>query len=384
MIDPMQKKVTVSKLGSAQNQVTKLLALADVQINGTRSFDIHVTDPRFYDYVLSGGSMGFGNSYVEGWFECDALDECIKKILIAQLDKVVARSAAVILAALSSKIFNKQSRRRAFEVGEKHYDLGNDLYELMLGKSMMYTCAYWKNAKNLDEAQEAKLDLVCRKIGLKKGDRVLELGCGWGGFAKYAALKYGAEVEGYTVSKEQVAWAEENCKGLPVKFHLQDYRDATGEFDHVVSIGLIEHVGPKNYGSLIEVARRCLKDNGLFLLHGIGSDAAKNPPDPWIEKYIFPNGQIPTRVELSGAMAGKFIVEDWHNFGPDYDKTLMAWYENCEKNWSKLGAKYDERFKRMWRYYLLSCAGVFRSRRSQLWQIVLSKNGVPGGYISIR
>ncbi|MBU4141897.1 cyclopropane fatty acyl phospholipid synthase, partial [Patescibacteria group bacterium] len=275
-------------------------------------------------------------------------------------------------------------KSRAFLIGEKHYDLGNALYQNMLDERMIYSCGYWKNAKTLNEAQEAKLDLVCRKIGLKEGMKVLDIGCGWGGFAKYAAEKYKARVVGVTVSKEQADLARRVCEGLPVEIRLQDYRDISGKFDGIVSIGMFEHVGYKNYQTYMKVARDCLKDNGLFLLHTIGRNVARAATDPWINKYIFPDSVIPSTEKIISAAKGLFVLEDWHNFGVDYDKTLMAWHRNFKNNWDKIKHIYDQRFYRMWSYYLLACAASFRVRKNQVWQIVFSKNGVAGGYASVR
>ena len=312
-----------------------------------------------------------------------------------QLDEAICRVVKVydhyvpklkdIWITMKATLLNRQSRSRAFEVGEKHYDLGNDLFELMLDKRMTYSCAYWKNAANLDEAQEAKLDLVCRKIGLKPGDRVLDIGCGWGSFAGFAAEHYGAHVVGITVSKEQAELVQEKYRSWPIEIRFQDYRNLGNEkFDHIVSIGQMEHVGYKNYREYMQIVHRCLKDEGLFLLHTIGNSVSMTKGEPWMDKYIFPNGMIPSTSQLSKASEGLFVMEDWHNFSADYDKTLMAWYENFSQNWPKIKEKYGERFYRMWRFYLLSCAGAFRARQLQLWQIVYSKNGVNGGYQSIR
>jgi cyclopropane-fatty-acyl-phospholipid synthase len=269
-------------------------------------------------------------------------------------------------------------------VGEEHYDMGNELYKAMLDKRLTYTCGYWKNAKNLDEAQEAKLDLVCRKLNLKPGQRILDIGCGWGSFMKFAAEKYGVSCVGVTVSKEQIALGKELCKGLPVEFRLEDYRDVNEQFDHVVSLGMFEHVGYKNYDEFMQVAHRCLKDGGLFLLHTFGNPVSEKAPDPWFHKYIFPNGMAPSIAQIGTAIEGKFIMEDWHNFGFDYSLTLKAWYDNFEAAWPSLKHLYNDRFYRMWRYYLLSLSGNFGARGFQLWQIVLSKEGVKGGYTSVR
>jgi cyclopropane-fatty-acyl-phospholipid synthase len=283
---------------------------------------------------------------------------------------------------------NLQTPSRSFEVGEVHYDTGNKLFEQMLGKSMVYTCAYWKNASNLDEAQEAKLDLVCKKIGLKPGQKILDIGCGWGSFAKYAAEKYGATVVGVTVSKEQAEYARELCKGLPVEIRFQDYRSVDEKFDHIVSIGMVEQVGYKNHRSFMEFVHRCLKDDGLFLLHVIGQNESKIVNDPWLNKYIFPNAMAPSPKQLTTAFEGLFILEDWHCFGNDYYRTLKAWHENFVKNWStieKIDKSYDQRFYRMWTYGLLVGAGAHLSgTKVSLWQIVLSKSGIPEGYVSVR
>ncbi len=369
---------------SVEQEVRRLLSLADVQVGGARSWDIQVHDRRFYDRILAQGALGWGESYVEGWWDSPQLDEFYHRVLCAELDGALKINTSFLLQRLKAQWFNLQSRNRAFEVGKKHYDLGNDLFRSMLDPRLVYTCGYWKDARNLDDAQEAKLDLACRKLELKPGQCLLDIGCGWGSLMKFAAEKYGVTCLGITVSKEQVELGKELCRGLPVEFRLQDYREIQGAFDHIVSLGMFEHVGPKNYRRYMEIVHGCLKNEGLFLLQTIGSARLDNQPSPWIEKYIFPNGCIPSMRNLSEAADGLFVVEDWHNFGADYDPTLMAWFHNFERNWGKLKARYSDRFYRMWTCFLLSCAGEFRSRRSQVWQIVLSRKGHPGGYVSVR
>jgi len=357
--------------------IRELLEPTDIQINGKNPWDIQVHEPRFFDRVLRETTLGLGESYMDGWWDCQAIDEFIFRVLKAGLEARVKGDWKILLHAARAKIFNLQSVSRAFQVGERHYDLGNDLYCAMLDKRLNYTCAYWKNARNLDEAQEAKLDLVCRKINLKEGMHVLELGCGWGSFAKYAAEKYGAHVLGVTVSKEQVALGMELCRGLPVELRLQDYRDVDGKYDAVISIGIMEHVGYKNYRTYMQVVNRCLKEDGIAFVHTIGGNVSYIAPDAWTNKYIFPNGMLPSIAQLGAAMEPDFIMEDWHNFGPYYDKTLLAWHANFEKAWPNLSSRYGERFYRMWRYYLLSSAGGFRARYQQLWQIVFTRRGTP-------
>jgi len=367
-----------------KNTAEKLLSLAGIEINGNNPWDLKVNNEGFYQRVLTRGSLGLGESYMDGWWDCGRLDEFFCRILRAQIQNKVKEDRLLLFKVLLARTINLQSKRRAFQIGERHYDLGNDLYESMLDKRMVYTCAYWEGAETLDEAQEKKLDLVCRKIGLQPGMKVLDIGCGWGSFAKYAAEKYKAEVTGITVSREQVELGERLCKGLPVEIRFQDYRDVTGDFDSIVSLGMFEHVGYKNYRTYMRVVNRCLKDDGLFLLQTIGGNESSVNTEPWIDKYIFPNSLIPSIKQIGDAAEGLFVMEDWHNFSAHYDKTLMAWYRNFDTNWHKIKSNYDERFYRMWKYYLLSCAGSFRARKNQVWQIVFSKRGVSGGYKSIR
>ena len=364
--------------------VKSLLENTGIKINGNNLWGLKVHNENFYKRVLAGGSLALGESYMDGWWDCERLDEFFFRILRSQIDKKIRKNPKLLLKILFANLFNPQKKSRAFKIGEKHYDLGNKLYQNMLDKRMVYTCGYWKNAKNLDEAQEAKLDLVCKKIGLKKGMKVLDIGCGWGSFAKYAAEKYKVKVVGITVSKEQVKLGEKFCKGLPVEIRLQDYRDLNEKFDAIVSLGMFEHIGVKNYRTYMTIVNNCLRDDGLFLLHTIGGNSSTTHVDPWLDKYIFPNGIIPPIKQIGDSIEGLFVMEDWHNLGSDYDRTLMAWHNNFNKNWNKIKSDYDERFYRMWNYYLLSCAGSFRARKNQLWQIVLSKNGILEGYKSVR
>lgn len=371
-------------MASARTFVESLLKKADIRIGGSRPQDIQVHDERLFNRIIRYGTLGLGEAYMEGWWDANAIDVFIQKVLSAQLDKAIEINFASVLTIARAFLFNLQSTSRAFNIAEVHYDLGNDLYEAMLDSRMVYSCGYWKEAATLDEAQEAKLDLICRKIGLKKRDHILDIGCGWGSFAKYAAEEYGASVVGITVSKEQAALARERCKGLPVEIRIQDYRELNEKFDHIVSVGMFEHVGVKNYRTYFEVAKRCLKENGLFLLHTIGYKLSQLTSDPWIEKYIFPGGQIPSVAQIGKGVEGLFIIEDLHNFGADYDMTLMVWFKNFDAAWPKLREKYGDRFYRMWKYYLLTCAGAFRARDTELWQLVLSPSGVLGGYTSVR
>lgn len=366
-----------------RNRTERLLALADVRIDGERPWDIQVHDDALFERVLAEGALGLGESYMDGWWDCERLDEFICRILRAKLETRV-RPAKELLWVARARLFNLQTPSLAFQIGKRHYDIGNELYKCMLDERLTYSCAYWKDATTLDAAQEAKLDLVCRKLHLEPGMRVLDIGCGWGGTAKFAAERYGVEVVGITVSEEQASLAREICRGLPIEIHLQDYREVDGEFARVLSLGMFEHVGYKNYRSFMKFVRGRLRDDGLFLLHTIGGNRSARRGDRWTERYIFPNSMLPSAKQITTAVEGAFVLEDWHSFGPDYDRTLMCWHRNFEESWPALKNRYDERFYRMWKYYLLSSAGSFRARKIQLWQVVLSPDGTPGGYKSIR
>ncbi len=365
---------------STHRYAAALLAEADIRINGERPWDIQLKAPGVIEHALSRGNLGLGESYMHGDWDAESLDQFFYHLMRARLNRRV-KPTQLMYHALRARLLNRQSARRAWEVGRAHYDLGNEFYAAMLDQRMTYTCGYWKHADTLDQAQAAKLDLVCRKLELKPGMRVLDIGCGWGSFMAYAAEHYGVECVGLTISREQADFGKRVMKqGLPVEFRLRDYRDETETFDRVVSIGMFEHVGRKNYREFMEVASRCLKDDGLFLLHTIGKNVASTPPDPWVDRYIFPNGEIPSFNRIVDAADTLFVMEDAHNFGAFYDRTLMAWHDNFCAHWPEFCAQYGETFYRMWRYYLLSCAGAFRARELQLWQLVLSKAGVVGGY----
>jgi len=358
--------------------VHELLDKADIEINGSRSWDIQVKNPDFFKRVLQEGSLGLGESYMDGWWECDRLDIFFHHVLKHKLDQQLPHHFKDTLRIAAARLTNLQSKKRAWIVGKEHYDLGNDLFSLMLDPYMQYSCGYWKEATTLAAAQEAKLDMICRKLALEPGMSRLDIGCGWGGLAEFAARHYGVKVHGVTISAEQQKLAQKRCEGLDVTILLQDYRDLNEQFDRIVSVGMFEHVGPKNYATYFDVVDRNLKPDGIFLLHTIGAIKTDMNVDPWIDKYIFPNGCLPSVRHIADASEPHFILEDWHNFGADYDTTLMAWYERFIQAWPQLADSYGERFKRMFSYYLNACAGAFRARDIQLWQVVFSR-GVEGG-----
>ncbi|HED3065164.1 cyclopropane fatty acyl phospholipid synthase [Kluyvera ascorbata] len=358
-----------------------LLSQADIKINGARPWDIQVHHADFFKRVFQQGSLGLGESYMEGWWDCERLDILFCKILKAKLDKQVPGNLKDILRVISARLFNLQSRSRSWIVGKEHYDIGNDLFALMLDPHMQYSCGYWRHAQTLEEAQNAKLKMICEKLQLEPGMRLLDIGCGWGGLAAYAARNYGVSVDGVTISREQQKLAQQRCEGLDVNILLQDYRDLNTTYDRIVSVGMFEHVGPKNYETYFSVVDRCLKPNGLFLLHTIGSNQTGLSVDPWINKYIFPNGCLPSIRQIASVSESRLVMEDWHNFGSDYDKTLMAWHERFNQAWSGLSSNYTPRFRRMFNYYLCACAGAFRARDIELWQVLFSRGTEGGMYV---
>lgn len=359
--------------------VHELLAEADIEINGSRPFDIRVNNPDFFKRVLQDGSLGLGESYMDGWWVCERLDMFFQRALRSGLENKLPHHLKDTLRVAAARLTNLQSRKRAWIVGKEHYDLGNDLFSLMLDPYMQYSCGYWPHAAILEQAQQNKLEMICQKLQLQPGMSLLDVGCGWGGLAYYAAQHYGVKVHGVTISAEQQKLAQTRCAGQDVTILLQDYRDLNLQFDRIVSVGMFEHVGPKNYSTYFDVVARNLKPDGLFLLHTIGANRTDMTVDPWINRYIFPNGCLPSVRHIADASETHFVMEDWHNFGADYDRTLMAWHERFIAAWPTLQDNYSERFYRMFVYYLQACAGAFRARNIQLWQVLFSPRGVEGG-----
>jgi len=357
-----------------RKQAEALLEPAGILVNGPNPWDIRVRDERLFRRMLSKGNLGFGEAYMDGWWECDALDQLFFRLLRSgQAGKVT--TFGMMAARLAGQLFNFQNPSRAFSVGKAHYDIGNDLFSAMLDSGMNYSCGYWRECETLDRAQENKLRLVFDKLMLSPGMSVLDIGCGWGGAAHFAAERYGVKVTGITVSVEQAKFAQSRCRGLPVSIQLCDYRNMDRTFDRIYSIGMFEHVGHKNYRNYFRSVKRCLAPDGLSLLHTIGGNLSSSCTDPWINRYIFPNSMIPSASQIAKACEGLLVMEDWHVFGDDYYRTLKSWHHNLGGSRETLLVKYGERFYRMWEYYLLSCAGAFLARHLHLWQVLFSQNG---------
>lgn len=360
-----------------RQRTERVLDAANITIDGHAPWDIRVHDRRMFRKTMLQGSLGFGESYMAGWWDCDDLDELFFRLLSAGTNRKLV-TIQKLWMSLCGTLRNLQKPSRAFTIGKRHYDAGNDLFRKMLDPLMIYSCAFWKEPCELEKAQEYKLRLVFDKLDLQPGMRLLDIGCGWGGTARFAAEHYGASVTGITVSREQATLARDACRNHDVEIRLSDYRKLDGQFDRIVSLGMIEHVGYKNYRRFFDVARRCLAPEGRILIQSIGSNEPVSRTDPWIEKYIFPNSMLPSASQLCRGWEGRFVFEDWHSFSHDYALTLKAWENNVRSRWPELAEHYDGTFYRMWRYYLLSCSGAFRARAIQLWQILLSPSGIRG------
>lgn len=420
----------------ARKWLEELLAHADIRLDGDRPFDIRVHDERLFDRVTAAGTLGAGEAYMQGWWDCEALDRLFARAIGAGLENRLRLNLYTLALTVRHTLFNMQSSGRAPMVARRHYDFGNELFEAMLGPNMNYSCAWWSGLEDvkkkkaslrataqarglsttgsgapapedctdglpacypqqpgarLEEAQNAKMELICRKLQLEPGMTVLDIGCGWGSLARYMARNYGCHVTGISISHNQIEWArqrEQEADGPAgpgrISWILGDYRDLRGEFDRIVSVGMFEHVGSKNYRRYFRTAREVLKPHGLFLLHTIGSLSLRAGCDPWISRYIFPNGQLPTLDAILRACQGLFVLEDCHNMGADYDPTLMAWHERLDQGLRAGAFDLTDAEARMFRYYLLTCAAAFRCRDIELWQIVLSPGGVAAGYEAVR
>jgi cyclopropane-fatty-acyl-phospholipid synthase len=372
--------------------VLELIEGTGVRINGGNPCDVQVHDPETYRRILARGSRGFGEAYMDGLWDCPQLDAMFTSLLRADIEGRIGvlrrRVGSLLRAGMSGaarRLLNRQSKRRAYQVGERHYDLGNDLFEAMLDPTLSYSCGYWAHARNLEQAQRDKLDMICRKLELRPGEHLLDIGCGWGGLARHAAEHYAVKVFGITVSRQQLALARARCANLPVTLALMDYRELEGRYDKIASVGMFEHVGPKNYRVFFDTVCRLLKDQGLFLLHTIGTTTpGGGGSDPWMDRYIFPNGALPSAKQIAAAVESKLLIRDWHEFGADYDRTLMAWWYNFSRAWPALRDRYGPRFYRMWKYYLHVSAAGFRAGQTQLWQIMLTHPGARLAYRSIR
>jgi cyclopropane-fatty-acyl-phospholipid synthase len=363
--------------------VEEILDAAEIEINGSAQDSIQIHNPNFYKRVVQFRELGLGESYMDGWWECQAMDQMLTKLLNSDVHKRLKLSIPILWHFAKSILLNRQTLTKAAANAKFHYNIGNDLYERMLDREMVYSCAYWDGSPDLEAAQIAKMDLICRKLKLEPGMKLLDIGSGWGGFLRYTVKNYGVVGTGISPADQQIILAKEKSRGLNIEFQQLDYRKLTGKFDRIVSIGMMEHVGPKNYKTFFQKCEDLLEPNGMMLHHTITANTPTNSTNPFFDKYIFAGGILPSLTGLARSSEGKFIIEDVHNFGPDYDKTLMQWYKNINAKWSEI-PQYDLRFRKMWNFYLLASAAAFRSRSIQLLQAVFRPPHAAGKYLSVR
>jgi cyclopropane-fatty-acyl-phospholipid synthase len=356
---------------NAEARVRDLLARAGVAVDGGRPWDIRVANPAFYRRALDGGSLAVGEAYADGWWEAERLDEFFHRVFKAGLHERLAPSPWSGWRSLAGRLFGRRGRTHAPEA------LGSDVFRAMLGRRMSGACAYWKDARALDDADEAALELACRKLELKAGMSVLDMGSGWGAFARYAAERHGVSVVGVDISQERVQLARELCKGLPVALRVQDYEEVRGRFDRVVSLGLMEHAGAGSCRAVMAAAARCLKADGVALIHTAARNRAAGPRERWPAAGVLLEDGAPALSRLAAAAEGLFVIEDVHNLGTHYAPTLLAWHENLARRWPGLSGRYGDRLYRTLTFGLLSTAGRFRARQGQLYQIVMTRPGRP-------
>ncbi len=364
-----------SKISRYERRAQELFALAGIKINGDQPCDIQVRNNAAFVRLFGYGSLGWGEAYVDGYWDCEQLDDFVCRCLIANLTGHFRPSDFLLF--LRARLLNRSFPTLAVP---KHYESGIELFEKMLDQRLIYSSGYWKNATTLNEAQEHKLDLVAEKLGLKAGMKVLDIGCGWGGAIRYFAERYKVSGLAVTTSKNQYDVACQTCKDLPIEIRLHDYREVSEQFDCSYSIEMLGHLKPKHYKHYFQFVNRTLREGGSHLVQVAGSSMRAVRSDPWVQRYIFPGGYVPAPSQLIAAAQASLNLEDWQILTKDHDQTFMAWHENLSAAWKDFEEEVDERTVRMWRYYLLSFAGVFRSNASQLWQIVFSKSAVNPTY----
>lgn len=341
--------------------------------------DIIVNNNNFYTKLLKHGEIGLGESYVDKDWDSNNLEETLYNLIINQKkieNAIIKNSPNLIIKKLldiPSDIFSTDNTKNDIKF---HYDIGNKLYENMLGKSMLYSCAYfYKQGLSLDEAQYAKLDLIAKKLNLKEGMRVLDIGCGFGTAAIYLSKKFNVNILGISLSKEQINYFNSIYTGTQVQVIYKDYRELTREhnnsYDCIYSIGMFEHIGINNHIDYYNKCFKLLKTNGTMLIHTIVSNKRLYSHNSWITKYIFPGAELPHISDFTKKYTDNWLLQDLQCIGKSYSKTLLAWKKNI--NDSSVFNNYDDKFKRTWNYYLLLCSAAFRAREITVFQLVYFK-----------
>lgn len=358
-----------------ENLLTNWLEDAGIHVNGPASHDIRVHDKRFYWRTLAHGSLGFGEAFMDGWWSCEDLEEMVFRLIRSEVRRRAYRHPGAVALEWLNRIRNDQNRRRSLRAPRRHYDFDNEMFQAFLGRYMNYSCGYYAGTGDLDEAQILKMDIICRKLDLQPGEHLLDVGGGWGEFALYAAKHYGVHVTSVNISEEQMRFARRRCAGYDVDVVRSDYRDIAGQYDKVAAIAMFPHVGHRNHRTFMQAMYRALKPGGTFLIESTMNTATTTAGDPWIDRYIFPGLLMPSGSQICAAMEGLFVIEDLHNFGPHYVKTLRAWNANFQNAWGRFAARHDERVRRMFEYFFLISAALFRARTMEYWHLVLTRQG---------
>ena len=345
---------------------------------------IKLLDKKLHYKLLINPDLYFGEAYTDGSLKIENAD--ISEFLDIALMNI-GRNEFNYLSYLMNKLRGSYRYLTNFNFIKKskmnvshHYDISDDLYDLFLDPKRQYSCAYFKNENDdLETAQNNKIQHIIKKLNIKKDQKVLDIGCGWGGLALEIARKTDCEVTGITLSENQLKYATQKAKELnldnQVKFKLIDYRELNEKFDRIVSVGMFEHVGRKFYKKFFKQVERLLKDDGVSLIHTIGSVMPPRDPHPWITKYIFPGGYTPSLSEVTKPVekAG-LVVSDIEVLKLHYSYTLKNWKLNCLKNKEKIIKMFDEKFFRMWEFYLAGCEMAFKWGDQVVYQFQLTKN----------
>ncbi len=354
--------------------VERALRRADVRIDGDRPHDIRVLDPRFYGDVLRRGSLGFGECYVRRWWDADDVEELAFRLIRSG---VYSLSSAVpgLPRDLRDMFANQQTRRLATRVADEHYSMGNDVFFAFLGGVRNYSCGIFDGDADLDAAQTRKLAKISSLLDLRPGERLLDVGGGWGELSRHAAAAHGCEVTHVNLSDEQIRHASALCTDLSVRVEKRDWRDVEGRFDKIAVIAMLTHVGPKNYRRFMQRMHDRLEPGGLMLIETVGTRHAAVRCEAWLDKYIFPGGVVPTRRQILGAADGLFDETRFESSGEHYVQTLRCWQENFERNWTDLSSRYDEERRRIFNYFFQSIGGAFRAGYVDHWHILLRRTG---------
>ncbi len=344
---------------------------------------MRLTDPTLYRSLFFNPELAAGEAYMDGRmsFENSTLRDFLTLFSVNRLS-LGSYPLQKVLRTVSRGLKRFQQANpigKAQKNVAHHYDIGNDFYRLFLDRGMQYSCAYFTSDDNtLEEAQQNKLRLIASKLDLKPGQKVLDIGCGWGDMALYLGRMADVQVVGVTLSKEQCKLANEKAKALGladrVRFELRDYRDLTERFDRIVSVGMFEHVGVHHYGEYFAKVNELLTDTGVMLLHSIGHMSPPGTASPWLRKYIFPGAYSPALSEVFTAVEQNSLwVTDLEFLRVHYAKTLAHWVSRFEANRAKVAEMYDERFCRMWEFYLISCEMMFRTGSQLVFHMQLAK-----------